>query len=410
MDFSEIDGWFNFADVYDLALSRARGGECFVEVGAWMGRSTVYMADAIKRLGKSIRFFAVDHFRGSPTDGAHAPVLADLAKQARTLHDVFRANLEACGVRDYVTPLVMDSAQAAAAFDDASVDFCFLDADHSYDSVLADIRLWLPKIKPGGILAGDDFGWEGVARAVRTVFGGRFRLSRGSYKSWIVDVPARTTRGAIVTIDRTPEPYLAATLASAQSRAGGPILFDLFVGDERTAYLRECDPSAIGKVDALPDEATQGLSVHLRHTLNYSRILLHHGLILEDDLIFCPAWDAWLRDSLDDCRRRREDDRFVLALYSCYGWDNTSLVVNYPVEAFYGFQAMYFPPAVRTPFHLHLLRNFGREPTDLLLKSFCREEEVSLFACSQSLVQHVGTRSTGLGDFHQTGNFRGLSD
>lgn len=219
-------------------------------------------------------------------------------------------------------------------------------------------------------------------------------------------VPPSVLRGAVVTIDRTPERYLAATLASAQSRARGTPLFDVFVGDERIAYLRECDPSVIGKVETLPAWATEGMSVHSRHTLNYSRILLHHGLIFEDDLLFCRDWDVWLAESLDECRRRRPDGRFVLALYSCYHWQENALVVDYPIDSFYGSQGVYYAPSVRTPYHLHLLKNFGREPTDLLLKSFCREHEVSLFACARSLVQHVGFQSTGLGDFHRTANFR----
>ena len=223
-----------------------------------------------------------------------------------------------------------------------------------------------------------------------------------------LSVPLSILRGAVVTIDRSPERYLAATLASARSRAQGAVLFDLFVSDERRAYLRECDSSIISKVETLPTWASEGMTVHSCHTLNYSRVLLHHGLIFEDDLVFCRDWDVCLAESLDECRRRREDGRFVLALYSCYDWDETGPIAAYPVEGFYGSQAMYFPPAVRTSFHLHLLRNFGREPTDILLKSFCREQGVSLFACSRSLVQHVGIRSTGLGDFHRTANFRDL--
>ncbi len=408
MDFSQIDGWFHFADVYDLALDRAEGGECFVELGSWMGRSTAYMARQIRDRGKRVRFFAVDTFQGSPGDPIQAAALGELAGRSRSLFEVFCANLDACGAREHVTPLVMESAEAAATFPDRSVDFCFIDAGHSYEEVSRDIRLWLPKIKPGGILAGDDLAWEGVARAVREAFGGAFRLSRGDYKSWVVEVP-RATTGAIITVDRGERRYLAATLASARARAVGPVQLDLFVGDDRVAYLSGCDGAVIGHVDALPAYNTEGMGTHRRHTLNYSRPLLHHGLILEDDVAFCPAWDVWLGDALQECRRLRPDGRFALALYSCYPWDPGRLVVEYPAELFYGTQGMYFAPPVRTPLHLHLLGNFGREPTDLLIKGFCREQGVPLFACSRSLVQHVGEQTTGLGQFHQTGNFRGDS-
>src|SRR5205085_2910605 len=149
------------------------------------------------------------------------------------------------------------------------------------------------------------------------------------------------------------------------------------------------DPAVVGKVDVLPGCCTDGLGPHRSHTLNYSRVLLHHGLVFEDDVSFCPEWDLWLSRSCDECRGLRQDGRFALALYSCYPWDAGRLVTPYPVDWFYGLQGMYFAAAVRTPLYLYLLAHFGREPTDLLLKGFCREQGVSLLACAQSLVQHV---------------------
>ena len=49
------------------------------------------------------------------------------------------------------------SIDAAHAFDDAHFDWVYLDANHSYESAVADIRAWIPKIRPGGFLAGDDY-------------------------------------------------------------------------------------------------------------------------------------------------------------------------------------------------------------------------------------------------------------
>jgi hypothetical protein len=42
------------------------------------------------------------------------------------------------------------SRDAAARFADASLDFVYLDANHKYPFIAEDLRLWWPKVKPGG--------------------------------------------------------------------------------------------------------------------------------------------------------------------------------------------------------------------------------------------------------------------
>lgn len=54
--------------------------------------------------------------------------------------------------------LRMTSLQAARAFEDESLDFVYLDADHTYSGVLADLEAWYPKLVKGGLFCGDDYG------------------------------------------------------------------------------------------------------------------------------------------------------------------------------------------------------------------------------------------------------------
>jgi hypothetical protein len=54
------------------------------------------------------------------------------------------------------------SVQAASSFKDESLDFVMIDGAHDYDSVRDDVRSWLGKVKPGGVISGDDAGWPGV--------------------------------------------------------------------------------------------------------------------------------------------------------------------------------------------------------------------------------------------------------
>lgn len=65
----------------------------------------------------------------------------------------------------------MGSDEAAKLIPDGSLDFVFLDADHSYSGISADIHRWAPKVRAGGLLCGHDYmltfypQW-GVTRAV----------------------------------------------------------------------------------------------------------------------------------------------------------------------------------------------------------------------------------------------------
>ena len=54
--------------------------------------------------------------------------------------------------------IVASSLQAAECFADGYFDLVYIDGDHRYEAVLADLRAWYPKVAAGGILAGDDWG------------------------------------------------------------------------------------------------------------------------------------------------------------------------------------------------------------------------------------------------------------
>lgn len=53
--------------------------------------------------------------------------------------------------------LRMTSAEASKQFPDESIDFVFIDGDHSYEGCSLDISLWYPKLKDGGLLSGHDY-------------------------------------------------------------------------------------------------------------------------------------------------------------------------------------------------------------------------------------------------------------
>jgi hypothetical protein len=55
------------------------------------------------------------------------------------------------------------SNQAVSLFEDDSLDFIYIDGNHTYESVREDMELWYPKLKKGGLFAGHDYlrmDWE----------------------------------------------------------------------------------------------------------------------------------------------------------------------------------------------------------------------------------------------------------
>ncbi|MDD4889056.1 MAG: class I SAM-dependent methyltransferase [Phycisphaerae bacterium] len=167
MQYSEIDGWFDFDRLYHNAVATAADGAHFVEVGAWLGRSTAFMGERIAASGKRIKFDAVDTWTGGTDAPVNALLRAELPKYNGHLYDMFLQNMEACGVKEFITPVRADSAEAAERYADGSLDFVFIDGDHSAPIVARDLAAYWPKVKPGGVMAGHDIGENDVEASLR---------------------------------------------------------------------------------------------------------------------------------------------------------------------------------------------------------------------------------------------------
>jgi hypothetical protein len=129
----------------------ARPGMRVAEIGSWAGNgSTRVLIDALRQIDGA-RLFCIDNWRGNPGWAPHQDYLRDGDMLA-----TFRANVTAAGGATFVEAITAGSTEAAGRFDDASLDLIFIDADHRYSAVRADIAAWLPKVRPGGIVCGHD--------------------------------------------------------------------------------------------------------------------------------------------------------------------------------------------------------------------------------------------------------------
>jgi hypothetical protein len=115
-----------------------------VEVGVHAG----WYSDVILEHSKLERVFSVDAWN-SEEPGLPAG-MTDL--------EAFKMTADALWKYGYRSVMIRQkSVDAAKIFADKSLDFIYIDANHTYEAICSDIEAWWPKIKPGGIFSGHDF-------------------------------------------------------------------------------------------------------------------------------------------------------------------------------------------------------------------------------------------------------------
>lgn len=81
-------------------------------------------------------------------------LIADEAEQRKNYLKAFERTYMCQGSRHIIKK---ESDIAAKAIKSGSLDFVFIDADHSFNAVSQDIRTWAPKLRRGGLLCGHDY-------------------------------------------------------------------------------------------------------------------------------------------------------------------------------------------------------------------------------------------------------------
>jgi MMP 1-O-methyltransferase len=143
------------------ALYRAalRAGRAFpqatlVEIGAWCGKSAVYLGAAAEETGAVL--FSLDHHHGSEENQAgwehHDPTLIDpTSGQIDTLPH-WRRTMVGAELESSVVGLVGDSPTVASRWT-TPLAFCFIDGGHGEEPAWADFDGWTPHVVVGGWVA-----------------------------------------------------------------------------------------------------------------------------------------------------------------------------------------------------------------------------------------------------------------
>lgn len=171
-----IPGWCGFEKMYHDAIATVTDDRprTFVEIGCWQGRSAALMAQLIKTSGKQVQLVCIDPFDDGGPDLWNTTYYKELKAPLRELFDKHTAPYA-----DIIKTVQLKSVDAADQFADHSIDFIMIDGDHTYEGVHADIEAYLPKMRPGSIMSGDDYYWPGVTRAANEFFSGRGLQVRG---------------------------------------------------------------------------------------------------------------------------------------------------------------------------------------------------------------------------------------
>ena len=137
------------------------GRSLVVEIGAYVGSTSAFMAKVLQDLGHRVPILSIDPFERAvpgPTDPTGA-----YAEYARTIREH--------GVEDVCLPLVTFSKDAAPVVPD-TIGVLVVDGGHEHPVVHGDLRDYAPKVRPGGFVFIDDYSdaYPGVQQAVDEYF------------------------------------------------------------------------------------------------------------------------------------------------------------------------------------------------------------------------------------------------
>lgn len=151
--YKNVTGWFSFPKLYSDMVKRFPSGSRFVEIGTYKGCSFSFLVVEVINSGKKIECFGIDA-------GCWPDVEPGFDEHMKPLEGYFKKMFGG------------DSFDRIREFEDGSIDFAFIDANHTYEFVSKDIAAILPKMKKGGILAGHDYNLShpGVMQAVNEAF------------------------------------------------------------------------------------------------------------------------------------------------------------------------------------------------------------------------------------------------
>lgn len=141
-------GWFHHGEAILELLEHHRPAVC-VELGSWRGASAIAIARTIRLWGGHLT--CVDTWTGE-VEQSWGKVPGYPGMLAECAHNIIKAGMAAN------VSFMPTRTDDAASHWSGWIDFLYVDADHSYQSVITDLEMWWPLLRKGGLICGDDYG------------------------------------------------------------------------------------------------------------------------------------------------------------------------------------------------------------------------------------------------------------
>lgn len=148
--------------VFEEAVSRCTDDDILVEVGAFLGHGTCYMAECLAIADKRPKFYAIDLWdepevfcqgHKQRTLMPWGESLADWRARGGRLYDSFQFYTEGSPFTDRIFDYIQfPPASCMDEFEDNSVSFVYLGYNWQTETVMQEVEKWMKKLKPGGLL------------------------------------------------------------------------------------------------------------------------------------------------------------------------------------------------------------------------------------------------------------------
>lgn len=169
----DVPGWINDAQwIFKEAVNNCSDGDVLLEIGTYFGQSACYMGELIKESGKNLRFDTFDTFDldASFIAGFHPEQFTRYRQgddlKTTPMFEVVKTHFKKCGVENYVNSIICDGNYAHKLYEDNSLMMIYTDGINNSENLFEFLNNFWPKLKKGGILAGDDIIFEDVQNGV----------------------------------------------------------------------------------------------------------------------------------------------------------------------------------------------------------------------------------------------------